>query len=128
MSASTSHGESPQRGRPATPEWRAWNSMIDRCRNNRNSAYERYGGRGIRVCARWLGRGTGFPRFLADVGRRPSPSHSLDRIDNERGYEPSNVRWATVAEQNRNRRCSRLISAFGETKALGEWASDSRCS
>jgi hypothetical protein len=93
----TTHGES----RPPTVEWKAWDSMKDRCRNPNNKRWKDYGGRGIAVCHEWR---DSYPAFLAHVGRRPSPAHSLDRIDNDGNYEPGNVRWATLEEQNRNRR------------------------
>jgi hypothetical protein len=74
--------------------------MIQRCTNPKNPAYHWYGGRGITVCERWLSSAN----FLADMGKRPSPKHSLDRKDNGKGYEPGNCRWATVPEQLANRR------------------------
>lgn len=84
-----------------TPEYRAWISMKDRCLNPTSSNYPNWGGRGIRVHVEWV---EDFPAFLQHVGPRPSPLHSLDRRDNDRGYEPGNVRWATKAEQSANRR------------------------
>lgn len=74
--------------------------MKSRCNNQRHAKWKHYGGRGIRVCARWQE----FMPFLEDVGCRPSDKHSLDRIDNNRDYELGNVRWATATQQNRNRR------------------------
>lgn len=94
--ANKRHGESQKR----TPEYSAWLSMHSRCGNPRHRAYANYGGRGIAVCERWAA----FENFLADMGRRPSEKHSLDREDNDRGYEPGNCRWATDSEQNSNRR------------------------
>ena len=92
--------------------------MLQRCRNPRDRWYAAYGGRGIAVAPEWLS----YERFLQDVGPRPSADHSIDRIDNERGYEPGNVRWATRIEQARNRRTNRLISALGVTLSVSEWA------
>jgi hypothetical protein len=74
--------------------------MMQRCGNPNDKSFSRYGARGIRVCERWRS----FENFLADMGPRPSPTHSIDRIDNALGYEPGNCRWATAAEQNANRR------------------------
>lgn len=84
-------------------EYRSWRHAIQRCHNPNDTEYHNYGARGIAVCAEWRGRG-GFDRFLAHIGSKPSPRHSIDRIDNERGYEPGNVRWATPKEQAANRR------------------------
>ena len=77
-----------------------WMSMRQRCENKNNKAYARYGGRGIVVCERWHV----FENFMADMGPRPSEDHSIDRIDNDRGYEPDNCRWATRSQQVRNSR------------------------
>lgn len=86
------------------PLYWTWKSMRQRCSNPRNDGYALYGGRGINVCDRWS---RSFPAFLEDVGERPSPGMSIDRIDPNGNYEPSNVRWATAAEQQHNRRDSR---------------------
>jgi len=89
------------------PEYKAWYDMNRRCYDLTCRDYERYGGRGITVCEQWrvgfLGV-LGFLAFLSHIGERPSPKHSVDRINNERGYEPGNVRWATAKEQANNRR------------------------
>src|SRR5262249_11363120 len=79
-----------------SPEWQAWQSMKTRCLNPNYPGAHNYSGREITVCAEWL---DSFVAFFAHVGLRPSPEHSLDRIDNERGYEPGNVRWATRLQQ-----------------------------
>ena len=83
----------------STKIYRVWSSMLERCRSPQHHAYDRYGGRGITVCDRWLV----FENFLADMGECPS-GYSLDRINNDGNYEPSNCRWATDSEQNKNRR------------------------
>lgn len=83
-----------------TPEYQIWGSVIQRCTNPKDESYENYGGRGIKVCDRWLD----FKNFLEDMGERPTPKHSIDRIDNDGDYEPSNCKWSTRSEQNRNQR------------------------
>lgn len=93
------HGESNAARRPASSEYMTWISMIQRCVNPKHKFWHRYGGRGITVCDRWR---SSFENFLADVGRRPSPELSIDRIDNDGNYEPGNVKWSTQAEQISN--------------------------
>jgi hypothetical protein len=93
-----SHGESGHSF--YSVEYNAWIAMKQRCFNSNYVAYARYGGRGIKVCDRWL---DSFEAFLADMGRRPSDRRSLDRIDNSGDYEPANCRWATPVQQMRNR-------------------------
>jgi hypothetical protein len=84
-----------------TSEFCSWVNMKNRCLKPTNKGYRNYGGRGITICERWL---ASFSNFLADMGRRPSSAHSLDRIDNDGNYELSNCRWATVTQQNANKR------------------------
>jgi hypothetical protein len=95
-----SHGHNRQGQR--TPEYVAWDAMIQRCTNPNDTRYADYGGRGITVHSAWR---ESFLIFLGDVGVKPEPKsqYSIDRIDNDRGYEPGNVRWATRSEQQRNR-------------------------
>lgn len=81
-----------------TKEYRAWQAMLTRVRNPKAIEYSKYGGRGISVCERWLA----FENFLTDMGRAPSPKHTVDRVDNDGNYEPGNCRWATYGEQRRN--------------------------
>jgi hypothetical protein len=102
-----------------SPEYGIWNAMRQRCENPNNKSFPRYGAKGITVCQRWT---ESFESFLADMGPRPSPSHSLDRVDGTRGYEPSNVRWATMTEQNRNRKDNRILTHNGESHSLAEWS------
>lgn len=111
------HGHKPQGG--ASGEYISWRGMVARCRNKTTPNYHRYGGRGITVCDRWA---TSFTAFLEDMGLRPSKAHSIERIDNDRGYELGNCRWATSSEQANNRRSNRIISFEGETHTLAQWA------
>lgn len=93
------------------PLYQTWQNMKQRCTNPRSPLYRYYGGKGVTVCARWLGD---FAAFAADMGPKPSPRHSLDRIDPAGNYEPSNCRWATRQTQNRNQRWTRYVSLDGE--------------
>ena len=111
------HGETVA-GR-TTKEYRAYRAIMTRCYNNKYFGYRDYGGKGITVCRSWL---ESFSNFLKDVGRAPSPTHSLDRIDNNGNYEPGNVRWATPAEQSRNTSRTRLITFHGETLCVRDWS------
>src|SRR5574337_328089 len=87
-------------------EYNSWQSMKKRCLNPRDRNYPQYGGRGIKIHPAWV---SSFHQFLADMGPKPSPQHSIDRIDNDAGYEPANCRWATPQQQAANRRwCHRL--------------------
>jgi hypothetical protein len=96
-----------------------WHAMIRRCHNPAADNYGRYGGRGITVCQAWR---DSFDAFLADLPPRPTPEHSLERIDNNGPYEPGNVRWATPREQARNRRDNHYLTARGRTLLIEEWA------
>lgn len=101
------------------PEYWILAGIIQRCTNPNNPAFKHYGGRGITVCSRWVEH---FDNFLQDVGLRPSPKYSIDRINNDEGYSPGNVRWATRIEQHRNMRSNRCVTFNNETHALAEWA------
>lgn len=106
-----------------SPEYIAWNNMKQRCNNPENDAYQNYGCRGVSVCPRWLGD-DGFSNFLSDMGERPTPKHSLDRFpDNDNGiYEPTNCKWSTKKEQERNKRTNHWVEYNGEKKVLRDWA------
>lgn len=109
-----------QHGWYGTPEYRAWIAMKTRCYNPNAKRYPDYGGKGITVCDAWR---ESFSAFLADMGPKPTPQHTVDRIKNELAYEPGNCRWATKQEQSINReRC--WITHNGQRKRIGEWAKE----
>ena len=112
--AHTHHGDAANG--QLTPEYRSWSNMIDRCERESSKSWNDYGGRGINVCQRWR---ESFAAFLEDMGRKPTPKHSIDRIDNERGYEPDNCRWATRLEQARNKRGIRFVHLYDEAARNG---------
>lgn len=101
-----------------TPEYRAWQTARLRCIEPTNQAWPSYGGRGIRMCERWLNSASAF---VADMGPKPSPKHELDRRDNDGHYEPGNCRWVLRTTNDRNRRSNRLVTFNGETHAMAEW-------
>ncbi len=101
-----------------TPEYRAWQAMKRRCYNPNVHQYSDYGGRGIRVCERWL---HSFENFLADMGPKPTPQHTIDRKDGDKDYTPGNCRWATDGEQRRNKRTTRYVTVGGIAKPLVDW-------
>jgi hypothetical protein len=108
--ASKTHGMSKM------PIWSIHRAMMDRCYLTTSHAYNCYGGRGITVCERWQT----FENFFADMGNKPT-GMSLEREDNNGGYNPENVQWATAKDQANNRRSSRWIEFRGETKTLAQW-------
>lgn len=112
-------GRNSTHGLKGTPEYAAWANMLHRCNSKTYKAFKNYGGRGITVCKEWE---DSFEQFYRDMGRRPSSRYSLDRIDNDKGYMPSNCRWALPITQMNNRRATRRLTAFGETRSLSEWA------
>lgn len=104
-----------------TAEYELWRNMRQRCHNPRADRFPWYGARGIRVCAAWR---KSFSRFLSDVGLRPSPQHSLDRIDNHGHYAPGNVRWVLRAQQASNKRNNVRLVWQGVDQTVSEWARD----
>lgn len=105
-------------GMDGTPEYRAWISMKNRCTSNKSANYKNYGGRGISVCNEWMD----FNAFINDMGLRPSASHSIDRIDNNKGYSKGNCRWSTKKEQAQNRRSSVIVRFNGEDMFMDRFA------
>lgn len=95
------HGHASKR----TPEYKCWKGIMQRCENPKVKRFSDYGGRGICVCEKWR---ESFLDFFAYMGPKPSPQHSIDRINNDGNYEPTNCRWATASEQNKNQRKRRL--------------------
>jgi hypothetical protein len=114
----TTHGETV--GCSRSPEYGIWSGIVKRCENNNTKSWHRYGGRGVRICRRWR---KSFPAFLKDMGRRPSPAHSIDRFPNPDGdYRPGNCRWATSIQQGRNRSGQRMYEFRGHTGVASELA------
>jgi hypothetical protein len=105
------HGQSNSR------TWRIWSSMIQRCSDPNHKSFPAYGGRGILVCERWKT----FENFFEDMGEIPD-GLTIDRIEVDNGYQPGNCRWATWEEQANNKRRSVLITAFGESLSMSQWA------
>lgn len=103
-------------------EYKSWRGAKERCTNPNHQSYKYYGGRGIKFCDQWI---NSFEQFLKDMVPKPSPKHSLDRIDNNGPYSPENCRWATKKEQSSNRSDNRLLTINGETKPLFLWAESS---
>jgi hypothetical protein len=105
-------------GKTHSSTWNSWKGARYRCRAPASKDYDRYGGRGVLFCERW----ESFENFLADMGEKP-PGKTLDRYPDPNGnYEPSNCRWATPAEQARNRRNNTLLTFRGHTATLAEWS------
>jgi hypothetical protein len=102
-----------------SPEWISWHSMKDRCLQKSHPNYFRYGGSGIKICDRWL---NSFSNFLSDMGRKPTPKHSIDRIDNSGDYCPDNCRWATASEQQRNTKAYRTFTHNDINANRNEWS------
>jgi hypothetical protein len=104
ITSKTKHGA--YAGGVEQPEHYIWRTMISRCNNPNASGYQYYGGRGITVCKRWHD----YKKFIADMGLRPSPEYSLDRVNNNKPYSPSNCRWATRSEQQKNKNSTRIFT------------------
>jgi hypothetical protein len=107
-------------GQTTSPVYRIHAGMKSRCYGKSDTKYKDYGGRGIKVCDRWLGI-NGFNNFLKDMGDRPTSQHSIDRINNNGNYEPGNCRWATIHEQSSNKRNNTDIPGVGWDSAKNKW-------
>lgn len=105
-------------GQP-TVEYVSWNRMRFRCLSPKAHNYQWYGMRGIEICERW---NNDFFAFLSDMGMKPSPRHTLDRIDNDGNYEPSNCRWALPQMQTRNSRKAHVLKVGSVARCLAEWS------
>lgn len=108
-------------GKSKSLEYKIWTGIKNRCTNINSKDYKSYGGRGIKVCDRWL---NSFENFLEDMGERENLYLSIDRIDTNGDYEPSNCKWATIKEQSRNKRNSIILTYKGETKDITTWCEE----
>ena len=109
---------STKHGKGKLPEYIIWKSMRDRCNNTNAERYSDYGGRGIKICKRW----DDFSNFIEDMGSRPTPKHQMERIDNDKGYNLDNCKWATILEQANNKRDTRMLTLNGVTKPIMVWS------
>lgn len=112
---------SVKHGLYGSPEYRAWRAMVARCTVETNGSFPNYGGRGIKVCDQWML----FENFFADMGKRPTGS-SIDRIDNNGNYEPSNCRWANREQQDNNKRTNVMVTFEGRTMTYSQWGKELR--
>ena len=110
-------GMNHKHGMCDTRVYNCWGGMVNRCTNPHNSAFSRYGKRGITVCSRWLD----FENFFYDMGHKPTPEHSIERHDNNKGYNPCNCYWATRQDQSNNRRSNKWITHNGLTLTYTQW-------
>lgn len=121
--ANKTHGHSSSNSGRPTPTFTAWVNMIQRCENPKHNSFDRYGGRGIKVCARWKS----FEAFLEDIGEKP-PGLEIDREDNNGDYAPGNCRWVTRVENANNREANRALTLKGRTQNIKQWAAELGCS
>lgn len=109
---------SKRHGMTKTSEYMTWRGIVQRCDNPNSPNFKHYGARGIEVCERWKN----FEHFLEDMGLRPSPEHSIERIDNDGPYSPTNCKWGTDSEQANNTRQNVRITFNGRTLTIAQWA------
>lgn len=109
---------SRKHGMSQHPLWSVWRGMKERCLDENNKRFSDYGGRGIKICQRWL---DSFQAFVEDMGDRPA-GHQLDRIDNDGNYEPGNCKWSTRSEQMLNRRNNHILEYRGERLTVSQWS------
>src|SRR5690348_10148009 len=119
------HANHVTHGLSKAPEYKVWAGIVRRCEDRDFNGYKKYGARGISICAEWR---NDFAVFYRDMGPRPSPKHSIDRIDNSGNYEPGNCRWVTSQVQANNRRSNRLIIYRGVEMTLANAIELSGCS
>jgi hypothetical protein len=112
------HGHTTKERKQLASEYHAWASMKSRCLNKNTKSFKRYGGRGISICDRWMS----FENFFFDIGPKPSSKHSLERLNTNGDYEPSNCVWADAFQQASTRTNVRAISAFGKVMTSAAWA------
>ena len=109
-------------GQVGTYLYRIYNRIVDKCNNKNSRAYKDYGGRGIIFYKEWSDDNTEFFSYIiANIGHRPTPQHSIDRINNDKGYEPGNLKWSTKQELANNRRNNNIIEFHGELKTFKQW-------
>ncbi len=108
-------------GKTKSKEYHSWLGLRARCLNPKTPCYHNYGGRGIKVCDRWK---FSFEKFIEDMGKSPSPLHSIERVDVNGHYEPTNCRWATSKEQANNKRPNLLVTYMGKTQTIQQWCDD----
>ena len=112
------HQRHLKHGQSGTALYKRWAAMKDRCGNPNNLHYDRYGGRGVRVCERWE---DSFEAFCEDMGEPPSGAHTIERVDNDGDYAPGNCCWATRKVQQNNRHGNIIVTINGQTKTLMQW-------